>query len=107
MLHMLQLHVLAKLMRSTSVYTSMCNIAYGVTHVPRIQLYHTYTHVQVTSVSAVMDLSTLHGRIELVLTLTQIYRLLHLMSKCLPELEIRHKRHAVFSCLKRPYPIHR
>jgi hypothetical protein len=45
-----------------------------------------------------MDLSTLHGRIELVFTLAQVYRLLHLMARRVPVLETRH---AIFGALRR------
>jgi hypothetical protein len=59
-----------------------------------------FTYLQVSNVGDVMDLSTLHGRIELVFTLTQVYRLLHLMARCVPVLETRH---AIYGILDRSY----
>jgi hypothetical protein len=57
-----------------------------------------HTCLQVSNVGDVMDLSTLHGRIELVFTLAQVYRLLHLMARRVPVLETRH---AIFGALPR------
>ena len=56
--------------------------------------------LQVNNVGDVMNLATLHGRIELVFTLTQVYRLLHLMARRVPVLETRH---AIYGSMKRSY----
>jgi hypothetical protein len=57
-------------------------------------------YLQVNNVGSVMNLSTLHGRIELVFTLTQVYRMLHLMARCVPVLDTRY---AIYGSLKRSY----
>ena len=57
-----------------------------------------HTYLQVSSVSDMLDLFTLRGRIELVFTLTQVYRLLDLMARRVPKLETRY---AIYGSLKR------
>ena len=56
---------------------------------------------QFTEVSDVIDISTMAGRVKLLLALAQLYRLLHLMSRMVPPLA---QRHALFGELKRSGP---